>query len=514
MNTADYLLQNTQNKNIAIITKESSCSYGELTLAAARLAGELLSLGIRPGDRVGLLSQNSLFWEASYLAILKIGAVAAPFSTLITTDDLRRNAEFVGCKAIFFEKRQQRKFGDAFTNGLPLLYDDVLDQHGTSAWPETPANFDLDQDAALMFTSGTTARPRAVRVTHRNIQANTNSIIKYLELSSSERILVILPFYYCFGTSLLHSHLRVGGSVALCNTFTFPETALELMEYAECTGFAGVPSSFQLLLRNSSFPRRATPTLRKIQQAGGKLHSVLIQELIAAKPQAKVYVMYGQTEATARLSYLPPELLPTKLGSIGKGIPDVNLSVLGEDGSPVKPGEVGEIIARGDNISPGYFNDPESSAEKFVRGALHTGDLATVDEDGYIFVVDRISDFIKSWGYRVSSQEVESCVLQLPDIVSAAAVGVPDLTAGEAIHVFVTLRAKAEITPDAIIAHCREKLAKHMVPEVVTIIKSLPLNPHGKVIKSELRKMALNGSNKDVLPIRSSEHLNKSIIHL
>jgi long-chain acyl-CoA synthetase len=497
MNTTDYLLQNTQNNRIAIITKEGTCTYGDLKLAAARLAGELTSLGILPGDRVGILSQNSLFWATSYLATLKVGAVAAPFSTLINVEDLQRNAEFVGCKVVFFEKCQQRKFGEAFTNRLPLIYDDVLDQPGPSAWPETPADFDLDQDAALMFTSGTTARPRAVRVTHRNIQANTNSIIEYLELDSNERILVILPFYYCFGASLLHTHLRVGGSVALCNTFTFPETSLDLMESAECTGFAGVPSSFQLLLRNSTFPRRATPSLKKIQQAGGKLHSVLIQELVTAKPRAKVYVMYGQTEATARLSYLPPELLPTKLGSIGEGIPDVDLRVLGEDGNPVKPGEVGEIIARGYNISPGYFNDPDSSAEKFVGGALHTGDLATVDEDGYIFVVDRIADFIKSWGYRVSSQEVESCVLQLPDIVSAAAVGVPDLTAGEAIHVFVTLRAKVEITPDVIIAHCREKLARHMVPEVVTIIKSLPLNPHGKVIKSELRKMALKQAGKD-----------------
>jgi acyl-CoA synthetase (AMP-forming)/AMP-acid ligase II len=492
MNTTDYLLQNIQNNDLAILTKEKSYTYGEVKQAAARLAAELISLGIQPGDRVGLLGQNSLFWVAAYLATLKIGAVAAPFSTLITVEDLQRNADFVECKAVFFETHQQRKFGDALANRLPVIFDQVLNQPGTTAWPETPIDFDIDQDAALMFTSGTTARPRAVRVTHRNIQSNTNSIVQYLELSSAERILVILPFYYCFGTSLLHTHLRVGGSVALCNTFTFPETALDLMEDAECTGYAGVPSSFQLLLRNSTFPRRTTPSLRKIQQAGGKLHSVLIQELVAAKPQAKVYVMYGQTEATARLSYLFPEMLPTKLGSIGKGIPGVNLSVLGEDSKPVKPGEVGEIIARGENISPGYFNDREASADKFVDGALHTGDLATVDDEGYIYVVDRIADFIKSWGYRVSSQEVESCVLQMPEIVSAAAVGVPDLAAGEAIHVFVTLRARAEITPEAIIAHCREKLAKHMVPEVISVVKGLPLNPHGKVIKSELRRMALN----------------------
>jgi long-chain acyl-CoA synthetase len=304
-----------------------------------------------------------------------------------------------------------------------------------------------------------------------------------------------LPFYYCCGTSLLHTHLRVGGSLALSNTFTFPETSLNMMEEAECTGFAGVPSSFQLLLRNSTFLKRETLSLRKIQQAGGKLHKILIEEMVAGKPNANVYVMYGQTEATARLSYLPPEMLDTKLGSIGRGIPDVELRVLDDDGQPIQPGEVGEIIARGDNISPGYFNDPESSANKFIDGALHTGDLATLDEDGYLYVVDRKADFIKSWGYRVSSQEVEACVLKMPEIVSAAVVGVPDLAAGEAIHAFVTLRPKTDITSEAVIAHCREQLAKHMVPEVVTVIKQLPLNAHGKVIKAKLREMALADKN-------------------
>jgi acyl-coenzyme A synthetase/AMP-(fatty) acid ligase len=288
--------------------------------------------------------------------------------------------------------------------------------------------------------------------------------------------------------------LRVGARVALCNSFTFPETALDMMEREACTGFAGVPSSFQLLLRISSFKSRPLPHLRLIQQAGGKLHSVLLEELISSKPATEVFVMYGQTEATARLSYLPPADLPRKLGSIGKGIPGVALTVVGEDGQPVAPGQVGEIIARGKNISPGYLNDPEATALKFKGGELHTGDLATVDEDGYIFVVDRKDDFIKSWGYRVSSQEVESCVLQLQDVVSAAAVGVSDIEAGEAINVFVTLRPDSALEPEAIIAHCRAHLGKHMVPGKVHVIKALPLNTNGKVMKAELRKMAAKES--------------------
>ena len=268
-----------------------------------------------------------------------------------------------------------------------------------------------------MLTSGTTARPRAVRVTHRNIQANTNSIIEYLALDHRERILVILPFYYCFGTSLLHTHLRVGGSLALCNTFAYPETALDMIDATHSTGFAGVPSTYQTLLRNTSFPKRGLKSLKKVQQAGGKLPVVFIQELRDALPEAQVFVMYGQTEATARLSYLSPSLLDEKMGSIGRGIPGVELRVVSEEDQLVKPGEVGEIIATGDNISPGYYKDPGATAEKFIGGSLRTGDLAKVDEEGFIYIVDRKSDFIKSLGHRVSSQEIEARILQLPEVV-------------------------------------------------------------------------------------------------
>ena len=214
---------------------------------------------------------------------------------MLKSEEMRRNADFAGVKTILMDRRQGRLFGRAFDGGTAILTDAVLDLDGPSLWPSADPAFDDSTDAALMFTSGTTAKPKAVRVTHANIIANTESIVEYLELRDSDRMLVILPFFYCFGTSLLHTHLRVGGSLALCNSFTFPETALDMIERAECTGFAGVPSSFQLLLRISSFSTRELPSLRLIQQAGGKLHGVLIKELVAAKPNAKVFVMYGQT---------------------------------------------------------------------------------------------------------------------------------------------------------------------------------------------------------------------------
>jgi long-chain acyl-CoA synthetase len=489
MNTADYLLEHGRAHDVAIIANKLQYTYADLRHASARLVAEMLARGVGPTDRVGILGNNSLFWVAAYLATLKLGAVAVPFATTLTTDSVNAMQAFVNCRLLLAEKRTQRRFAAAFPAELPIVFDDILQENGAAAWPAA-GDVDVQQDAALMFTSGTTANPRAVRITHRNIQANTASIIEYLDLSQADRMMAVLQFYYCFGTSLLHTHLRAGGSLVLSSNFVYPETVLDLMEATACTGFAGVPSTYQTLLRNSTFPKRQIKSLRKVQQAGGKLQPVLIQELIAAVPCGEVFVMYGQTEATARLSHLPPAMLGTKLASIGRGIPGVRLCVIGEDAVPVKPDEVGEIYAWGDNISPGYLDEPEASAQKFVDGVLHTGDLATVDEDGFIYVVDRKADFIKTYGYRVSSQQIENCIVELPEVVTAAVIGEPDLVRGEAIKAFVVLRAGAQLTAYDILTHCAGRLANYMMPKEVTFIDQLPINAHGKIMKTELRKLS------------------------
>ncbi len=458
MNAADYLLELTEAEQTAIITDSGQITYRDVREASARVVGELIVAGIRPGDRVGLLARNTPFWVAAYLGILKLVAIAVPFATAATAEDLAAQNGLVGCRAVCAEQLQAGRLKGVIANGIPCVLDAVLRQPGPTAWPSESRVAREDADAALMSTSSTTARPRAVRVTHRNIQANTDSIIKYLELTSAERMLVVLPFYYCFGTSMLHTHLRVGGTIVLSNTFSYPETTLATMEAHRCTGFAGVPSTLQTLLRNSSFPKRQWPALRKVQPAGGELATVLIHELQAALPQAQIYVMYGQAEATARLSYLPPNLLQSKLGSVGHGIPGGELRVVNESGASVQPDEVGEILARGENVCPGYWDDSETTAERFADGTLQTGDLATVDEDGYLYVVDRKSDFVKC------SQQVEACLQELPDVVNAAVVGVPDIARGEAIIAFVTTHAGTQLESEQIIAHCSRRLARHMVP--------------------------------------------------
>jgi acyl-CoA synthetase (AMP-forming)/AMP-acid ligase II len=220
-------------------------------------------------------------------------------------------------------------------------------------------------------------------------------------VTGNDRIMTVLPFHYCFGTSLLHTHLRVGGSLVVDSRFMYPETILQRMIEAECPGFAGAPSHFQVLLRNSSLKKKQFPHLRYVQQAGGHLAPFFIRELQEALPTTQVFIMCGQTEATARLSYLDPEALDSKLGSIGKGIPGVTLRVLDESGQEVQTGKVGEIVAEGENVALGYWHAPQESTTSFRDGKLYTGDMATVDEDGFIYVVDRAKDFVK-WGGSAS----------------------------------------------------------------------------------------------------------------
>ncbi len=492
LNTSDYLLSQADPCEVALVEGQREHSYADLKSAAAVLAGAVAALRLPAGSRVAVLGPNSLFWVAAYLAVMKLDLVAVPVSDKSTDEDLCRNFASVDCAAVLVDRRCLRQFSSALSV-IPLITDEVLSTAQDSAdWPISAT--DPDADAVLMFTSGTTSFPKAVRITHRNIQANTDSIITYLGLLSSDRVLVILPFFYCYGASLLHTHLRQGARVVLSNSFAFPETAVNMLEQHACTVFAGVPSSFQLLLRATSFVGRSLPSLRIIQQAGGKLAPVMIEELVAAKPEAQLFVMYGQTEATARLSYLPPEMITKKLGSIGRGIPGVTLRVLSEDAAPVPPGEKGEIYATGASISPGYYRDPEGTAAKFTAHGLRTGDLAVVDADGFIFIVDRRDDFIKSWGYRVSSQEVEAAALKTIDLVSAAAIGVPDDEAGEAVVLFVTTAPGSEISPAAVVTACRSRLPKHMVPKMVVILDVLPLNANGKIAKTKLRELAAASS--------------------
>jgi len=365
MNIFDYFFINLKDlKKDFILGPAEQISYSQIYEKGLKLA-HYLNKEIGENQKIILISQNSVFFLIAYLGIMKSGNVCVPLNPVIEQENLDFILNTTKSKYVFAPKRIKVKY--SFSNAKifeEINLDEILD------CPVQEENnliddFDENRLAQILFTSGSTGLPKGVMLSHKNLISNTDSIIEYLQLTSDDVIEIVLPFYYCYGLSLLHTHLKVGASVVLNNNFIFLGSILNDLKKYKCTGFAGVPSHFQILLRKSkSFTKTEFQNLRYFTQAGGKLHNVFIKELVAAFPKKKFFVMYGQTEATARLSYLPPELVLTKLGSIGKGIPNVTLDVINENNQPVKVGEVGEIVAKGDNIMLGYLNDSESNKEK------------------------------------------------------------------------------------------------------------------------------------------------------
>ena len=487
MNVFDYFfLYSKDLKKDFVLGPSEQISYKQLYEKALKFA-QYLKKEIGENNNVILISQNSVFFLIAYLGIMKSGNVCVPLNPVIEQENLDFIIKATKCKTTFVPQRTSEKY--SFPN-TTIIKETDLDNLVNSLTVEAESyndKFDQNRLAQILFTSGSTGLPKGVMLSHKNLISNTDSIVEYLKLTSDDIIEIVLPFYYCYGLSLLHTHLKVGGSVVLNNNFVFLGAVLSDLGKYKCTGFAGVPSHFQILLRKSkSFKNNEFPSLRYFTQAGGKLHNAFIQELIEAFPEKKFFVMYGQTEATARLSYLPPELLQAKLGSIGKGIPNVTLEVFDKNDQPVKDDEVGEIVAKGNNVMLGYLNDPEGNRATLRNGWLRTGDIAKKDEDGYIYLVAREKEIIKVGGKRISPKEIEEVIVSIPEVVDCTIEGVYDEILSEAIKAIVVLtdgtnEAKAK---EKIFSTCRDKLVLYKIPQIIEFRKKLDVNQAGKKVRS------------------------------
>lgn len=493
MNSFDYFFENTGKleKNFVLGPKET-ITYRDLYKHCITFA-TWLNEKFGTGQNILLIGPNSVFLITAYLAIMKSGNVVVPLNPEIE----QSNLDFIQekCEPVLIISAAQLAAKLDY-KGVPVMDEVELKNRlqaksgnpkPTTQNPHTTAySFDPNSLAEIIFTSGSTGEPKGVMINHKNLIANTTSILNYLKLTEQDIMLVVLPFYYCYGLSLLHTHLRVGGSIVLNNMFIMIGGVINDLKRYKCTGFAGVPTHFQVLLRKSdSFKTTDFPDLRYVTQAGGKLHNAFISEFLENQPKIKFFVMYGQTEATARLSWLPPEKLPEKIGSCGKGIPDVELKVADENGTPVKPGEIGEILAYGDNIMPGYYKDPESTAQTIKNGWLHTGDLATVDEEGYIFLTARKKEIIKVGGRRISPKEIEDVIVSMPEVVDCSIEAVFDEILGEAIKATVVVKETraAAVTADTIKAWCGKRLAPYKTPQIIELKDKIIISATGKKIK-------------------------------
>ncbi|MBN2331240.1 MAG: acyl--CoA ligase [Candidatus Aenigmarchaeota archaeon] len=483
MNLTRLILErNSGNtESICLTQGDDSYSYGQLFAMVGKVKG-FLSGKTGKGDRVGLLCENGIGFVSAYLACLDSGVVVVPTNTSSSREELEYMAGNCAIKLFICSAKMRKKL----ELGIPDHdISGILEGDGPEARIGKENLTDKGDLAALMHTSGSTGKPNAVMVTHGNLLANTSSILGYLDMKPSDRTMVVLPFYYCYGASLLHMTLCAGGRVVINNKFMFPQRVANEIVEKRCTIFAGVPSTYQIMLKYTRMAEMDMSCLRYALQAGGKLPADHLKQLMKALPGTGIVVMYGQTEATARLSYLPPDLLESKLGSVGRGIPGVELKVIDGSGRDAKPGERGEIIARGNNISPGYLNNDEETRMTFRDGWLHTGDIATVDDEGFIYVVDREKDFVKVGGNRVSLAEIENTALPLKGVSEAIAVGFPDEILGEAVALFV-VPANNGLKPQDVMRICSKELPAYKVPKTVRIIDRIPRNAYGKVQRFKL----------------------------
>lgn len=484
-------------------------TYRQLAERMRALAGHLRAAGVVPGDKVLIALPLGSAGAVAALAAQALGACAVELDRETGATSVDAILAQTGARHAFIFGQDARKWTGKGLGHLYVVHSARPPERmlqalspATCTWVQEDGALDADvkvtpldalpstsaqAHAAIVYTSGSTGTPRGVIQTFGNIAANTRSIVEYLGLTSRDRAHLVLPLHYCYGKSVLQTHLLVGGSVFLDPRFMYPQVVLEAMAAEKSTGFAGVPLTFELLRRQAGAEALSKLRLRYATQAGGGMSPDTIQWTRDALHPAELYVMYGQTEATARLSYLPPTRATEKAGSIGVAIPGVELRVVGEDGTALPTGETGHLVARGANVTPGYLGDPEETAAILKDGWLWTGDLAWRDADGFIFLVGRAKEILKVGGHRVSPAEMEHQLARHPAVREVAVVGVPDALGGEAACAVVVLQEGVEVKEDDLRRFCRESLPVHKVPRHVVFVEALPRGPSGKVLKAELR---------------------------
>ena len=476
---------------VALQQRDRHLDYRALREAVDGFARRLRAEGVAPGDRVALILPNCLEAAIAWYGSWRAGAVAVPLNAQARERDFVPWLRHCGARVLVHAPTHADAQHAAAAAGVPGLTLDPAG-HATGAFADEPdaplpALPQIDALAAILYTSGTTGAPKGVALSHRNLAANTASILDYLQLTAEDSTVSALPFYYAYGASVLHTHLAVGARVVMEDNVVFPHLITEALARERATGFSGVPSTFALLLDRGQLERHDLSCLRYLTQAGGAMAPALTRRLREALPQAALFVMYGQTEASARLSCLRPDHLDDKLGSAGTPIAGVEIQVRRDDGTRAAPGEHGEVWARGANVMTGYWNAPDATAATIVDGWLRTGDLGHLDGDGFLWLAGRRSDMIKTGAHRVHPQDIEEVIAELPGVREVAIAGVDDPLLGQVVAAFV-VREGAAPTEMMVKAHCRQRLAAYKIPRTVAFVPDLPKTASGKIRRAALQE--------------------------
>jgi amino acid adenylation domain-containing protein len=504
----DYLLDaaaKAPNK-VALTCGSERVTYAELDARSNALAHYLRDAGVQRGDRVLLYADNSVETVASFWGALKADAVPSVINPLTRADKLRYLLGDCRPAALITEQHLYPVFAPAVRDAAflrrTIVAGEIDDARlatlpGGVRWLATqaigqeapPARRGIDIDlAAIIYTSGSTGDPKGVMLTHRNMLTACASIAALLELTRDDVIASALPLAFNYGLYQMIMAFRSGARLLLERSFAYPAPVLKKMADEGATGFAGVPTMFSMLAEMKALEGATLPKVRYVTNTAAALTAKHIATLRRLLPNAKIYSMYGLTECK-RCTWLPPEDLDRKPGSVGIAIPNTEMWIVDEAGSRVGPGVVGELVIRGGTVMKGYWGKPGATAERLRPGplpdekVLYTGDLCRIDEDGYLYLVGRLDDVIKSRGEKVAPKEVETALMNIPGVREAAVIGVPDETLGAAVKAFVVLEEGAALTERELKKECQGRLESFMVPKFIAMVPSLPKTDTGKIRK-------------------------------
>ena len=486
----------------AIVCGEVQWTYAEFDRICNRLANGLAGLGVKKGDRVAILSRNSHAFAAMRFALARLGAVLVPINFMLRSDEAAYILRHAGARLLavgpdLVELGTQAAARDTKVERIVWLpgEDPASPPAGMPAFDAllsgdgSPVDADVDGPslAQIIYTSGTESLPKGAMLTHEAVLWEYVSCIVEGEIAESDRLLHALPLYHCAQLDVFLGPAIYVGAVNVITGKPTPDNILSLIAKHRANSFFAPPSIWIALLRSPRFDRTDLSSLAKGYYGASIMPVAVLEEMGRRLPKVRLWNFYGQTEIAPLATVLKPEDQVRKAGSAGRAVINVETRVVDEQMSPVLPGQVGEIVHRSPQLLQGYFNDPERTAAAFAGGWFHSGDLATVDEEGYITVVDRKKDMIKSGGENVASREVEEKIFQLAGVSEVAVIGLPHPYWVEAVTAVVVVKGGHSLDEAAVLEHCRATLARFKVPRRVVFVDSLPKNPSGKLLKRELR---------------------------
>jgi len=471
--------------NPAIRLHDLLVTYRELDALTAHVSGWLRERGVEPGDRVGIVMPNVVTFPAFYYGVLRAGATVVPINPLLKSGEMEHYFADSGARlAIVWATAAEEAATAATATGTEIV---VVDEDTLASAAEWPSASEVapraeDDTAVILYTSGTTGAPKGAQLTHANLHHNCIAFNGLFDLGPADVVMGCLPLFHAFGQSNgLNATIAAGASLTLVPRFE-PTSVLQLIERHRVTVFEGVPTMYVTML-NTDAGAVDTTSLRMCISGGAALPLEVLHGFRRVFG-AMILEGYGLSETSPTATFNRPE--QTKAGSIGVPIDGVELNLVNRDGSDTAPGETGEIVIRGHNVMKGYWNQPDATAAAIIDGWFRTGDLATRDDDGFYFIVDRKKELIIRGGFNVYPREIEEVLYQHPSVREVAVVGVPHPTHGEEVAAAIRLRPGRTATPDELRDYVKARVAPYKYPRHVWLVDALPQGPTGKILKREI----------------------------